>query len=276
MLVVAKALDLLGCTSCLFVNSDPPSRLGWGIGPARPPQERSGVPAGLNGTSVGETSQGFPGGAELPPEAFVPGCAAGGDAGGSVSTPQRLGTGTGLCVGGAAAKSRSWVGLLEGGTGASPDLETASDERSPESSHVPPNPAQSAAAHAANGFGYASSRFRASQMYTNLHAIFDRARNLTGTASKKGSAADQTSAVVRAGSIGADRSRTLLISITDKLVWDDVHDRPLQKKQTFVQAPEITVALPEMLPLAEAVPVGPFTPRGFSSLTLFTKRIEPC
>lgn len=216
LLVFATPLGDVGCTTCIYLPADPPSRIGWGIGPARPPLRGRGEDCTQRTASHGDDLYGEYDAAkrENSPKGSSP--------------PRERSTTGGQAAGGAASQVVS-------------PAESENGKRNVSSSSQ----------------ASVSQRIRPSRVYSNIHLLFNRARHLADMVKqkpKKPIAKGQT-APKRRGSIGGDKSRTLLISISSKMVWDEELGGPLEKKKTWINIPEISVSAPELIPFAEAIPV---------------------
>lgn len=214
LMVSAGSLGLLGCSTCVYLPADPPSRLGWGIGPARPPL-RGHVVDVLS--SILPAGRGYTGYEIIRKDELVK----------SPPNSQRV-SGPGHVVIGPVVRIES-------------PAETDGGKRDDSTLRQQ----------------LLSQQIRPSRMYTNLHAFFDRARHFADIVKKapKQARGGGPSLPKRRASIGGDKSRTLFISISSKMAWDEELAGPLEKKKTWIHIPEISISAPELLPLLEAVPV---------------------
>lgn len=214
LLISVASMGRMGCNTCVYMPADPPSRLGWGLGPARPP---------VRGHAVDDTRSAAKGIGSYPEyqvirkDEFLK----------SPPVSDRE-----------PARTR---GLIPGVQIASP---TESDDGKV---NEPPSNKPDV-----------TTRSRQSRVYSNLHAFFDKARHFAGNLKKHQNrmSTGETTSQKRRGSIGGDKHRTIFISITSKLLWDEEVGGPLEKKKTWINIPEICMSAPELIPLAEAVPVS--------------------
>lgn len=214
LLVSVTPLGEMGCTTCVYLPADPPSRIGWGIGPARSP---------LRGR-----------GAEPPVTAFQTDEA-------YKKCVTRKSDAPKPALHSARTRGKSHAGgrpvvLIDSNT----DSEDGKRNNS--------TPSQQSL----------TQRIRPSRVYSNIHSFFDRARHLADIVKKipKPARAKSRSGPKRRCSIGGDKNRTLLISISSKTVWDEELGGPLEKKKTWINIPEISISAPELIPFAEAIPVS--------------------
>lgn len=215
LLVYAVPLGDMGCTTCVYLPSDPPSRVGWGIGAARPPLRGRG----------GDCSQRTASHADY--------------AYGDYEAAKREDSPKGSSY----RERNATRGKVSGGP--------ASQVESPRESDSGKRNASSSSQQSV------SHRIRPSRVYSNIHLLFNRAKHfadMVKQAHKKQTTKGQT-APRRRGSIGGDKNRTLLISISSKTVWDEELGGPLEKKKTWINIPEVSVSAPELIPFAEAIPV---------------------
>ncbi|OEH74298.1 hypothetical protein cyc_03597 [Cyclospora cayetanensis] len=214
-LIYASSLGELGCTSCVYLPADPPSRLGWGIGPARPPLRGRAVEIPSAFMKVDESSTEF----DLKRKDEL------------LKSPQYYDR-----------------GVDRGGAALGRVAQQSEEQQLDNSLRNDSTPSQKSLPQ----------RMRPSLVYNNIHAFFDRARHLADIVKKVPQRAIERvmSQPKPRGSIGGDKSRTILISISSKMVWDAELGAPLEKKKTWINIPEICVSAPELFPLAEALPMS--------------------
>ncbi|KAL8449095.1 hypothetical protein Emag_003766 [Eimeria magna] len=215
LIISARSMGRMGCSTCVYLPADPPSRLGWGIGPARPPLRGYAVvvPSAATGSPTEYTEYDMIGKDEFfesPP----------------VSD----------------RSSHQWH------MASSPAVHVESPQESGDGEPKGQSPTQH----------LLPQRIRPSRVYSNLHAFFHRARHLAEIVKKtpKKNGVEPLTPMKRRGSIGADRNRTIFISMSSKLLWDEELGGPIEKKKTWVNVPEISICAPELIPLAEALPMS--------------------
>ncbi|KAL8269859.1 hypothetical protein Esti_006219 [Eimeria stiedai] len=215
LIISARSMGRMGCTTCVYLPADPPSRLGWGIGPARPPLRGHALdaPSAPTGSPTEYTEYDMIGKDEL--------------------------------FGSPPVSDRS---LPQWQVATSPAIHVESPQESGDGEPKGQSPAQQ----------LLPQRIRPSQVYSNLHAFFHRARNLAEIVKKttKKNSTEPPASMKRRGSIGADRNRTIFISMSSKLLWDEELGGPIEKKKTWVNIPEVSICAPELIPLAEALPMS--------------------
>ncbi|KAL8435323.1 hypothetical protein ACSSS7_002576 [Eimeria intestinalis] len=216
LIISARSMGRMGCSTCVYLPADPPSRLGWGVGPARPPLRghAAEAPSAATGSPTEYTEYDMIGKDELfgsPPVS-------------DRSLPQ-------------------WTPV------SSPVVQAESPQEGGDGEAKGHSPSQQ----------LLPQRIRPSRVYSNLHAFFHRARHLAEIVKKttnRHSNIESPSPMKRRGSIGADKNRTIFVSISSKLLWDEELGGPIEKKKIWVNVPEIALCAPELIPLAEALPIS--------------------